>query len=137
MPDSRGRCSSPFPSRGSQRLSTDSLRGHVAGMTKHRSARNAVTCPPKWYLFIYLHLHAFELQGWQELGRSTGAHPVCRFEPATFRSTSPAAQRFKPLHHLQSQNNTTSKIKTYKIKHTIRMFISTVLLNTRTKDKFY
>ncbi|KAF7246650.1 Mitochondrial-processing peptidase subunit beta [Varanus komodoensis] len=39
-------------------------------MTKHRSAWNAVTCPLKRYLFIYLHLHAFELQGWQELGQS-------------------------------------------------------------------
>ena len=35
--------------------------------------RNAVTFPPRWSLFIYLHLHAFELLGWWELGQSNGS----------------------------------------------------------------
>ncbi|KAF7235432.1 Olfactory receptor 14A16 [Varanus komodoensis] len=48
MSDSRGRCSSPFPSQGSQCLSVDNFCGHVVSMTKHRSARNAVTFPPEW-----------------------------------------------------------------------------------------
>ena len=26
------------------------------------------TFPPRWYLFIYSHLHAFELLGWQGAG---------------------------------------------------------------------
>ncbi|KAF7240118.1 Cobra venom factor [Varanus komodoensis] len=73
--EDEGWCSSLFPGRGSQCLSADSLRGPVASMTKHRSAQNAVTFPPKWYLFISLHLQPFGLQGWRELGWSNGNSP--------------------------------------------------------------
>ncbi|KAF7245728.1 Vasoactive intestinal polypeptide receptor [Varanus komodoensis] len=97
MPDSRGRCLSLFPGEGSQRLSADGLRGHVASMTRHRSAWNAVTCPPKWHLFIYLHLHAFKLQGWQELGRSNRNSPRCA--DSNRRPFDQPAQQHSSLNH--------------------------------------
>lgn len=31
---------------------------------------------PKWYLFIYLQLHAFKLLNWQELRQVPGAHSI-------------------------------------------------------------
>uniref|UniRef100_A0A670YM43 Recombination signal binding protein for immunoglobulin kappa J region like n=1 Tax=Pseudonaja textilis TaxID=8673 RepID=A0A670YM43_PSETE len=37
---------------------------------------SAVTFPPKWNLFIYLHLHAFKLLDWQDLRQRLGAHPI-------------------------------------------------------------
>ena len=35
---------------------------------QHGYTWNTVTFPPRWYLFIYSHLHAFELLGWWRAG---------------------------------------------------------------------
>ena len=48
----------------SQRLSEDSFHCHMASMTRECH----FTFPPRWYLFNYSHLHAFELLGWQGAG---------------------------------------------------------------------
>ena len=52
--------------------------------------------------FIYLHLHVFELLGWQELGLATGAHSVVWIRSYDCWSSDPAAQRllwFNPQQH--------------------------------------
>ena len=52
--------------------------------------------------YIYLHLHAFELLGWQELGQATGAHYVMWIRSYDCWSSVLAAQRllwFNPQHH--------------------------------------
>lgn len=100
----------------SQRLCIDSSCGHVASMTRCLSAQNAVTFPPKWYLFINLHLHAFELLGWQDLGQATGAHycmdlncqpcgqQACHFSGLTCHATASLPQYIKKTqnrHHQQ------------------------------------
>ena len=58
--------------------------------------------PPWWYLFIYSHLHAFKLLGWQELGQATGAHSVMWIRSYDCMSSDLAAQRllqFNLQHH--------------------------------------
>ena len=55
-----------------------------------------------WYLFIYLHLHAFELLGWQELGQVMGAHSIVWIQSYDCWSSDLAVQRllwFNPKHH--------------------------------------
>ena len=62
----------------------------MASATRHGMA---VTFPPWWYLFIYLHLHAFELLGWQELGQVTGVHSVAWIQSYDCWCSDFAAQR--------------------------------------------
>ena len=71
--DSRGQCSSPFPSHRASVLSKDNLPWSHGQCNLDK---NAVTFPPRWSLFIYSHLHAFELLGWRKLGQATAAHSV-------------------------------------------------------------
>ena len=61
--NSRGRCSSPFPSHRASVCPKTIFRGHMASATQ---TWNAVTFPPRWSLLIYSHLHAFEPLGWRE-----------------------------------------------------------------------
>ena len=68
--DSRGWCTSPFPSHRASVCTKTIFHGHVASATQ---TRNAVTFPLKWSLLIYLHLHAFEPLGWRGAGTSNGS----------------------------------------------------------------
>lgn len=47
-------------------------------MTTCQGAWNTVTLPLNWYLFSYLHLHIFELLGWQEARQGTGTHSIAQ-----------------------------------------------------------
>ena len=64
MSDFRGRCSSCFSSHRARACPKTVFHCHVASMTRERY----FTFPRRWYLFIYLHLHAFELLGWRGAG---------------------------------------------------------------------
>ena len=52
-------------------------------------------------IYIYLHLHDFELLGWQDLGQATGAHSVMWIQSYDCWSSDLATQRLPQfnLHH--------------------------------------
>ena len=59
----RGRCSSRFQAVEPV-LVRRRFHCHVASVTRER----CFNFPLRWYLFIYSHLHAFKLLGWQGAG---------------------------------------------------------------------
>ena len=71
--NSRGRCSSPFPSHRASVLSEDNLP-----WSHGQCDLDTERCylPTEVVPIIYSHLHAFKPLGWQELGQAMVAHSI-------------------------------------------------------------
>ena len=98
MSDSRGPCSSPFPSRrASVCPKTVSVVMWPARLDTERCYLPTKVVP----IYLLAFLHAFELLSWQELGQATGAHSVAWIQSYNCCSSDLAAQRllqFNPPH---------------------------------------
>ena len=106
-----------------------------------RRDMECVAFPPWWYLFIYSHLYAFELLGWQELGQVTGALSIAWIRSYDCRSSDLAAQRllrFNPqCHHVPFLIAGCPKTQIPQIKVQIGGYISDLTRFTSLASEFF